>query len=107
MPAQHAPAYDPLASAAAAQDASSLPADAVARLGTLICLLLIESFFARALDLSLATRAEMQPALPQMAANEHRASAGQSERFLEAVAYSMRSSARVGDSIGRVSVCEL
>ena len=95
MPAQHAPAYDPLVSAAAAQDASSLPADAVARLGA-DDLLRSDSFFARALDLSLATRAEIAARVAtQMAAKMNIAlPPGNPERFLEAVAYSMRSSAR-------------
>jgi hypothetical protein len=95
MPAQHAPGYDPLASAAAAQDASNLPADAVARLGT-EDLLLIESFFARALDLSLATRAEIGARVAtQMAAKMNVVvPPGNPERFLEAIAYAMRSSGR-------------
>ena len=95
MPVQLASGYDPPASAAAAQDASSLPADAVARLGA-DDLLLIESFFARALDLSLATRAEIAARVAtQMAAKMNIvAQPGNPERFLEAVAYAMRSSAR-------------
>jgi uncharacterized RDD family membrane protein YckC len=95
MPAQQAPGYDSLASAAAAQDASSLPADAVARLGA-DDLLLIESFFARALDLSLATRAEIAARIAaQMAARMNIvAPPGNPERFLEAIAYAMRSNAR-------------
>ncbi len=95
MPAQLASGYDPLASAAAAQDASSLPADAVAKLGA-DDLLLIESFFARALDLSLATRAQIAARVAtQMAAKMNIAvPPGNPERFLEAVAYAMRSSGR-------------
>jgi hypothetical protein len=95
MPAQSAPGYDPLASASAAQDASSLPADAVARLDA-DDLLLIESFFARALDLSLATRAEIAARVAtQMAAKMNIVvPPGNPERFLEAVAYAMRSNAR-------------
>jgi uncharacterized RDD family membrane protein YckC len=95
MPVQFASGYDPLASAAAAQDASGLPADAVAKLGA-DDLLLIESFFARALDLSLATRAEIASrAATQMAAKMNVAvPPGNPERFLEAIAYAMRSSAR-------------
>ena len=93
MPTQQAPAYDPLASAV--QDASGLPADAVARLG-MDDLLLIESFFARALDLSLTTRAEIAARVSmQMAAKMNIAvPPGNPERFLEAIAYAMRSSAR-------------
>ncbi len=95
MPAQLASGYDPLASAAAAHDASSLPADAVAKLGA-DDLLLIESFFARALDLSLATRAQIAARVAtQMAAKMNIAvPPGNPERFLEAVAYAMRSSGR-------------
>jgi uncharacterized RDD family membrane protein YckC len=95
MPAHLASGYDPLASAAAAQDAGSLAADAVARLGA-DDLLLIESFFARALDLSLATRAEIASRVTaQMAAKMGiPAPPGNPERFLEAVAYAMRSTAR-------------
>jgi uncharacterized RDD family membrane protein YckC len=95
MPAQHAPGYDPLASAAAVQDASSLPADAFAKLGA-DDLLLIESFFARALDLSPATRAEIAARVStQMAVKMNIAvPPGNPERFLEAIAYAMRSSGR-------------
>ena len=59
-------------------------------------LLLIESFFARALDLSLATRAEIAARVArQMAAKMNVAvPPGNPERFLEAIAYAMRSSAR-------------
>ena len=93
MPAQLASGYDTLA--AAAQDAKSLPADAVAKLGA-DDLLLIESFFARALDLSLATRAEIAARVTtQLAAKMNVAvPVGNPERFLEAIAYAMRSSAR-------------
>lgn len=95
-PVQHVPAYQPLTSPLTAQNVAGLPADAVARLGA-EDLLLIESFFARALDLSLETRAgiaeriatkmttKMNIATPQ----------GNPERFLEAVAYAMRSSGRI------------
>jgi uncharacterized RDD family membrane protein YckC len=95
MPAHHAPGYDPLSSAAAAQDAGALPADAVAKLGA-DDLLLIESFFARALDLSLATRAEIAARIStQMTAKMSiEVPPGNPERFLEAIAYAMRSSGR-------------
>ena len=95
MPAHHVPGYDPLSSAAAAEDAGSLPADAVARLGA-DDLLLIESFFARALDLSLATRAEIAARIStQMAAKMNlEVPPGNPERFLEAIAYAMRASGR-------------
>jgi uncharacterized RDD family membrane protein YckC len=93
--AQNTPAYEPLASAAAQRDASGLPADAIAKLGS-DDLLLIESFFARALDLSLGTRAEIAGRIAaQMAAKMNvTIPAGNPERFLEAIAYAMRSSAR-------------
>lgn len=95
IPAQFASGYDPLASVAVAQDASSLPADAVAKLGA-DDLLLIESFFARALDLSLPTRAEIAGRVAAQMAAKMNVSVppGNPERFLEAIAYAMRSSAR-------------
>jgi len=95
MPPRHVPGYDPMVSAAAAQNASSLAADAVARLNA-DDLLLIESFFARALDLSLATRAEIAGRIAaQMAARMNIAvPPGNPERFLEAIAYAMRSGTR-------------
>lgn len=95
LPARQSPGYDPFVSAAAAQDASGLPADAVARL-TGDDLLLIESFFARALDLSLQTRAEIAARVStQMAAKMNiSVPPGNPERFLEAIAYAMRSSGR-------------
>ena len=95
IPAQFASGYDPLASVAVAQDASSLPADAVAKLGA-DDLLLIESFFARALDLSLPTRAEIAARVAAQMAAKMNVSVppGNPERFLEAIAYAMRSSAR-------------
>jgi uncharacterized RDD family membrane protein YckC len=94
MPAQSLPAFDPVSSAAA-QNAGILPADAVAKFRA-DDLLLIESFFARALDLSLATRAEIAGRIAaQMAAKMNVAvPEGNPERFLEAIAYAMRSSAR-------------
>ena len=94
MPAQYTPAYDPPASAAAAQYARSLPADAVAKLGA-NDLLLIESFFARALDLSMEKRAEIATRIAAQAAAKMDTVVppGNPERFLEAIAYAMRSSA--------------
>ena len=95
MPAHSMPAaFDPLAWAGA-QSAGSLPADAIAKLKA-DDLLLIESFFARALDLSLATRAEIAGRIAaQMAAKMNvTVPEGNPERFLEAIAYAMRSSAR-------------
>lgn len=95
MPAQAMPAFDPVSSMAA-QNAGSLPADAVAKLRA-DDLLLIESFFARALDLTLATRAEIAGRIAaQMAVKMDVAvPGGNPERFLEAIAYAMRSSARM------------
>ena len=95
MPAQHAPGFDPLISAAAAQEASGLPADAVARLGA-DDLLLIESFFARARDLSPTTRADIAVRIATQMATKMNIAVppGNPERFLEALAYAMRSAGR-------------
>ncbi len=95
MPAPSIPAFDPLTSAAA-QSSGSLPADAVAKLHS-DDLLLIESFFARALDLSLATRAEIAGRIASQISAKMNVTVpeGNLERFLEAVAYAMRSSARI------------
>ena len=77
----------------------ALPADAVAKLGP-DDLLLIETFFARALDLSLTTRAEiaMKIATQMTVKMSGDASAvppeGNPERFLESIAFTMRSAAR-------------
>lgn len=94
MPARSMPAFDSLTSAAA-QSGGSLPADAVARLRG-DDLLLIESFFARALDLSLATRAEIAGRIAAQMATKMDVAVpeGNPERFLEAIAYVMRSSGR-------------
>jgi uncharacterized RDD family membrane protein YckC len=96
LPAQHTPGYDPVASGAASHGANHLPADAVARLGA-EDLLLIESFFARALDLSLATRAEIAARVSTQMATKMNIAVppGNPERFLEAIAYAMRSRARL------------
>ena len=81
------------------QSVATLPADSVAQLGP-DDLLLIETFFARALDLSLATRAEVAAKIAaQMAVKmSGEASAGpppgNPERFLESIAYTMRSTVR-------------
>jgi hypothetical protein len=95
MPAHAAVGYEAFTSPAAAQNAAMLPADAVAKL-TADDLLLIESFFARALDLSLNTRAEIANRIAaQMAAKMSiPVPEGNPERFLEAIAYAMRSSGR-------------
>jgi uncharacterized RDD family membrane protein YckC len=94
VPAQSFPVFDPVSSATA-QSAGGVPADAVAKLRA-DDLLLIESFFARALDLSLTTRAEIAGRIAaQMAAKMSvTVPAGNPERFLEAIAYAMRSSGR-------------
>jgi uncharacterized RDD family membrane protein YckC len=82
-----------------AQSAAAMPADSVGRLGP-DDLLLIETFFARALDLSLATRAEVAAKIAtQMAvkiSGDTNAAPppGNPERFLESIAYAMRSAAR-------------
>jgi uncharacterized RDD family membrane protein YckC len=100
VPAAAASTYDPIASAAAFSAASSLPADAVARLSH-DDLLLIETFFARALDLSLETRAQMARRIATQIACKMEGVAGAQppegnpERFLEAVAYAMRSTGRL------------
>lgn len=99
-PARVAPAYDPAASPAALSAAAALPADAVARLAH-DDLLLIETFFARALDLTLETRAQMAARIAAQIASKMSGApntpppAGNPERFLEAVAYAMRSSGRL------------
>lgn len=83
----------------AAQSVAALPADAVARLGP-DDLLLIETFFARALDLSLSTRAEIatriarQMAMKMSGDPSAEPPAGNPERFLESIAFAMRSAAR-------------
>jgi uncharacterized RDD family membrane protein YckC len=82
-----------------AQSVASLPADAVARLGP-DDLLLIETFFARALDLSLSTRAEIATKIANQIAAKMSGDAGamppsgNPERFLESIAYAMRSAGR-------------
>jgi len=95
MPQRQLPGYDPLVSATAAQNAGNLPADAIAKLDA-DDLLLIESFFARALDLSLSTRAEIASRIATQMATKMNIAVppGNPERFLEAIAYAMRSSAR-------------
>ena len=83
----------------AAQSVAALPADSVARLGP-DDLLLIETFFARALDLSLATRAEVAIRIAAQMAVKMAGDAsatpppGNPERFLESIAYTMRSTLR-------------
>jgi uncharacterized RDD family membrane protein YckC len=82
-----------------AQSVAALPADAVARLGP-DDLLLIETFFARALDLSLSTRAEIATKIANQIAAKMSGDAvavppaGNPERFLESIAYAMRSAGR-------------
>jgi uncharacterized RDD family membrane protein YckC len=92
-------AFDSAPANIAAQGIAGLPADAVARLGT-DDLLLIETFFARALDLSLATRAEVAAKIASQMAVKMSGDAGavpppgNPERFLESIAFAMRSAAR-------------
>jgi uncharacterized RDD family membrane protein YckC len=92
-------AFDAVPANVAAQSIASLPADAVAKLSP-DDLLLIETFFARALDLGLTTRAEIAAKIAtQMAvkmSGDARAAAptGNPERFLESIAFAMRSAAR-------------
>lgn len=76
-----------------------LPGDAVAKLGP-DDLLVIESFFARALDLSLETRAQIAYRIAaQMAAKMAITQPeGNPERFLESIAYAMRGSGRFRSS---------
>jgi uncharacterized RDD family membrane protein YckC len=96
MPAHAVPTgYDAFTSPAVAQNAATLPADAVAKLAP-DDLLLIESFFARALDLTLNTRAEIAGRIAAQIAAKMSIPIpeGNPERFLEAIAYAMRSSAR-------------
>lgn len=81
-----------------AEGAGLLPADSVARLGA-DDLVLIETFFARALDLSLSTRAEVSAKIAaQMAAKMFgdgtAVPPGNPERFLESIAFAMRSGAQ-------------
>lgn len=96
MPAHSTPAaYDAFTSSAVAQSAAMLPADLVAKL-TSDDLLLIESFFARALDLALHTRAEIAGRIAAQTAAKMSISVpeGNPERFLEVIALAMRSSRR-------------
>jgi uncharacterized RDD family membrane protein YckC len=91
-------AYDPLPQPAV-PTATGLPADAIAKLGP-DDLVVIEAFFARALDLTLQTRAQVAQRIAlQMAARMNIAlPEGNPERMLEAVAYAMRSSGRLRSS---------
>jgi uncharacterized RDD family membrane protein YckC len=75
---------------------AAIPADAIRRL-TAQDLIVIEAFFARALDLTLEVRASIADRIAsQMAARMGVAvPAGNPERFLESLAFAMRSSARL------------
>lgn len=90
-------AYDPVQPQAL--NAVVLPADAVAKLSP-EDLVVIEAFFARALDLSLATRAQIAHRIAaQMAAKMGiPLPGGNPERMLEAIAYAMRGAARLRSS---------
>jgi uncharacterized RDD family membrane protein YckC len=106
LPVSEAQAFDTVS---AAQSAGALPADAVAKLGP-DDLLLIETFFARALDLSLATRMEIAGKIATQMAVKMSGDAnaapppGNPERFLESIAYAMRSAARSAGRAGRYRV---
>lgn len=92
-------AFDSAPLNVAAQNVAALPADAVARLGP-DDLLLIETFFARALDLSWSTRVEIAAKIANQMAVKMSGEAnaapptGNPERFLESIAFAMRSAAR-------------
>ena len=79
----------------AAKSETELPADAVARLDS-ADLHVIETFFARALDLNLQTRAAMAGRIAQRMATKMRIALpeGNPERQLEAMAKAMRGSGR-------------
>lgn len=87
------PPASPAAIQSYAPGSSMPPADIVAKLRT-EDLLVIETFFARALDLSLETRAQIAKRIAaQMAARMGIVEPeGNPERFLESIAYAMRSS---------------
>jgi hypothetical protein len=74
---------------------ATLPADALRRLSTQD-LVIIEAFFARALDLSLDTRAQMADRIGRQMAAKMAVPLpeGNPERFLEAIAFAMRGAAR-------------
>lgn len=94
LPRPEQPAYDPVQPSS--RNAVSLPADAVAKLGP-EDLVIIEAFFARALDLSLEIRAQIAYRIAaQMSAKMGiTPPAGNPERLLEAIAYAMRGAARL------------
>ena len=98
LPVNELQAFDSAPANLAAQSATALPPDSVARLGP-DDLLLIETFFARALDLSLATRAEVaakiatQMVVKMTGDTNAVPPPGNPERFLESIAYAMRSAA--------------
>ena len=92
-------AFDTAPANVAAQSIAGLPADAVTKLGP-DDLLLVETFFARALDLNLTTRAEIATKIAtqmavKMSGDAHATPPeGNPERFLESIAFAMRSAAR-------------
>ena len=92
-------AFDTAPANVAAQSIAGLPADAVTKLGP-DDLLLVETFFARALDLNLTTRAEIATKIAtqmavKMSGDAHATPPeGNPERFLESIALAMRSAAR-------------
>jgi hypothetical protein len=99
LPVSEAQAFDSARVNAAAQGTAALPADAVAKLGP-DDLLLIETFFARALDLTPSTRWEVATKIANQMAVKMSGDAnavplpGNPERFLESIAFAMRSAAR-------------
>jgi hypothetical protein len=99
LPVSEAQAFDSARVNAAAQGMAALPADAVAKLGP-DDLLLIETFFARALDLTPSTRWEVATKIANQMAVKMSGDAnavplpGNPERFLESIAFAMRSAAR-------------
>jgi hypothetical protein len=90
------PRPEPFAAAAAARTDQALPSDAVARLKS-DDLHLIETFFARALDLTVERRAELAARVAATICTRMafvRPESLEPERLLETVAYRMRGQAR-------------
>ncbi len=91
-----AQSYTPQAQAARAAGETLLPADAVAKLKP-EDLHVIETFFGRALDLDLQTRAQLAERMAERLAAKmgcERPAGMEAERMLELIAYRMRSSGR-------------
>ncbi|HEX4155659.1 MAG TPA: RDD family protein [Acidobacteriaceae bacterium] len=94
FPRPERPAYDPVQPASL--NAVNLPADAVAKLSP-EDLVIIETFFARALDLSLEIRAQIAHRIAAQISTKMGITppAGNPERLLEAIAYAMRGAGRL------------